>query len=207
MKVFVQLIMIVVLCISCNSTNNVENIAISQNNDSVNVEFSKIAQLQLPFPEDMHDSIASIYNMDYSVFANFEYDTASEEMRCEALKGNVVAYYPSWNMMNFFYEDYDSIYGKIRVGENWKLIKKELIYNVHELNSFLCSLEFWPEPTDLFFQDDFNTKIDVPNASILKCKIKAVKGDWIQVQDGDFKAWTKWKNSSIVYADRLRYEI
>lgn len=45
MKVFVQLIMIVVLCISCNSTNNVENIAISQNNDSVNVEFSKIAQL------------------------------------------------------------------------------------------------------------------------------------------------------------------
>ena len=41
----------------------------------------------------------------------------------------------------------------------------------------------------------------------LKCKIKEVKGDWIKIQNGEFKAWVKWKNGSTVFQDCLRFDI
>ena len=72
----------------------------------------------------------------------------------------------------FFYEDFDTEYCRIRVGESWKLIKKKLIYDIHELVPFLCSMEYWAKQTDEFFQEDLKTKIEPSNRHELKCKIK-----------------------------------
>ena len=170
-------------------------------------DFTKIAILSLPFPEDIRDSVAYVYNLDMSVYTCFEFDSISSETKCGSLKGKIMAYYPSWDMMAFFYEHYNDRYCKIRVGNSWKILRNELIYNVCELDSFLCSAEFWPKQNDLFFQDDLETKISPPNVSLLKCKIIKVMGDWIQVQDDKFKAWIKWKDGSYVFPDRIRFDI
>ena len=203
MTKYIPLIILAILCMSFKPANG-------QNTDIHNsdtVEFTKIAQLCVPFPEYMRDSVCSVYNMDFSVYANFEYDTITEETRCEALKGNVFSYHPSWDIIYFFYEDFDTEYCRIRVGESWKLIKKKLIYDIHELVPFLCSMEYWAKQTDEFFQEDLKTKIEPSNRHELKCKIKEVKGDWIEIKNGEFKAWVKWKNGSTVFQDCLRFDI
>ena len=143
MAKYISLIILAILCMSFKPANG-------QNTDIHNsdtVEFTKIAQLCVPFPEDMKDSVC---------YANFEYDTITEETRCEALKGNVFSYHPSWDIIYFFYEDFDTEYCRIRVGESWKLIKKKLIYDIHELVPFLCSMEYWAKQTDEFFQEDLD---------------------------------------------------
>ena len=201
----ILLIIFSLLCMSLKPTTG-QNTDI-HNSDTVAVEFFRIAQLCVPFPEGLSDSILSVYNLDFSVYANFEYDTISEEIRCEALKGNVFYYYPSWDIIYFFYEDFDTEYCRIRVGESWKLIKKKLIYDIYELVPFLCSMEYWTNQTDEFFQEDLKTKIEPSDIPALKCKIKDVKGDWIKIQNGEFKAWVKWKNGSIVFQDCLRLDI
>lgn len=169
--------------------------------------FTQVAILCLPFPESIRDSAVYVYNSDMSIYTCFEYDSISSETRCDRLKEKIVAYYPSWDVMCFFYEGYNDKYCKIRVGEDWKLLRKELVYNVCELDSFLFSAEYWPEQNDSFYQDDLKTRKKAPNASMLKCNITKVMGDWLQVQDGEFKAWIKWKDGSYVFQDRLRFDI
>ena len=87
MTKYIPLIILAILCMSFKPANG-QNTNI-HNSDTV--EFTKIAQLCVPFPEDMRDSVCSVYNMDFSVYANFEYDSITGETRCEALKGNVLS--------------------------------------------------------------------------------------------------------------------
>ena len=182
----------------------------SQKQDSIasdtSIVFSKIAVLKIPFPEELNDSV-HILNTDMSVYATFTYDSISEETRCKALEGNVITYAPSWNLIDCFYEDYNAKYGKIRVGDSWKLIRKDVIYDVHNLDSYFSSLEYWPNKSDIFYQEDLHTIIPHKDSSSLKCKIKKVRNDWFLIQDGDFKAWVRWKHGSNVLQDRLRYNI
>ena len=199
---------LVLFLASCSSGVNREHN--SQKQDSIasdtNVVFSKVAVLKIPFPEELNDSV-HIFNTDMSVYATFSYDRISEETRCKALEGKVITYAPSWNLIDCFYEDYDAEYGKIRIGDSWKLIRKEAIYDVHSLDSYFSSLEYYPEKSDVFYQEDLHTIIPHKDPSSLKCKVMKVKNDWFLIQDGDFKAWVRWKHGSKVLQDRLRYDI
>ena len=109
--------------------------------------------------------------------------------------------------MDCFYEDDNAEYGKIRVGDSWELIRKDAIYEVHNLDSYFSSLEYCPNDTDVFYKEDFMTTIPHQDPSSMKCKIKKVKNDWFLVGDGNFEAWIRWKNGSYVFQDRIRYEI
>jgi hypothetical protein len=179
---------------------------VSQEQDTT-IVFTNVAVLQLPFSEELRDSAVHIFNTDMSVYATFEYDSVSEETRCKALDGQIITYAPSWNLMDCFYENYNAEYGKIRVGDSWKLIRKDAIYEVHDLDSYFSSLEYCPNDIDVFYKEDFVTTIPHQDPSSLKCKIKKVKNDWFLVGDGDFEAWVRWKKGSHVLQNRLRYEI
>lgn len=199
---------LVLFLVSCSSGVNREHN--SQKQDSIasdtNIVFSKVAVLKIPFPEELNEKVR-IFNTDMSVYATFSYDSISEETRCKALEGNVITYAPSWNQIDCFYEDYNAEYGKIRVGDSWKLIRKEAIYDVHSLDSYFSSLEYCPNKSDVFYQEDLHTIIPHKDPSSLKCKVMKVKNDWFLIQDGDFKAWVRWKHGSKVLQDRLRYDI
>lgn len=204
MKQLSIIVLFILLFVSCSSRVNRDNI--SQEQDTT-IVFTKVAVLQLPFPEELRDSVVHIFNADMSVYATFEYDSVSEETRCKALDGQIITYAPSWNLMDCFYEDYNAEYGKIRVGDSWKLIRKDAIYEVHDLNSYFSSLEYWPNKSDVFYREDLLTTIPHQDPSSMKCKIKKVKNGWFLVGDGDFEAWVRWKNGSHVLQDRIRYEI
>lgn len=206
-KLLYTFILVLFLASCTSGVNREQN---SQKPDPIasdtNIVFSKIAVLKIPFPEELNDSV-HILNTDMSVYATFSYDSISEETRCKALEGNVITYAPSWNLIDCFYEDYNAEYGKMRVGDSWKLIRKDVIYDVHNLDSYFSSLEYWPNNTDIFYQEDLHTIIPHKDSSFLKCKIIKVKNDWFLIQDGDFKAWVRWKHGSKVLQDRLRYDI
>ena len=199
---------IVLFFASCTSCVNREHNSPKQDSiaSDTNIVFSKVAVLKIPFPEELKDTV-HIFNIDMSVYATFSYDSISEETRCKALEGNVITYAPSWNLIDCFYEDYDAEYGRIRVGDSWKFIRKDAIYDVYNLDSYFSSLEYWPNKSDVFYQEDLHTIIPHKDPSSLKCKIIKVKNDWFLIQDRDFKAWVRWKHGSNVLQDRLRYEI
>lgn len=73
-------LLLILLFASCSSGVNRDNV--SQEQDTT-IVFSKVAVLQLSFPEELRDSVVHIFNTDMSVFATFEYDSVSEETRCK----------------------------------------------------------------------------------------------------------------------------
>ena len=80
MKQLSIIVLFILLFASCSSGVNRDNVTQKQDTTIV---FSKVAVLQLPFPEELRDSVVHIFNTDMSVFATFEYDSVSEETRCK----------------------------------------------------------------------------------------------------------------------------
>lgn len=73
MTKYIPLIILAILCMSFKPANG-QNTDI-HNSDTVAVEFTRIAQLCVPFPEDMRDSVCSVYNMDFSTTVRNNYTT------------------------------------------------------------------------------------------------------------------------------------
>ena len=93
------------------------------------------------------------------------------------------------------------------VGNTWKLIEKQYIYRIEEMQSFMKSSSYIPHAGDTLYSKNLKTIIRKVDDSETEYNIKKVKGDWIEIESKGKSYWFKWKEGSYVLPDRLRYDI
>ena len=156
------------------------------------------------------DTLYSFYNLDKSFYCKFNRDTTSViedgEPYCQELANKIVGYYPYYGLFYLFCKNYDDKYLGVRIGEQWKLLRKTQPHYLVKTEEFLKQLDYVPEKTDSVFANDRITRIELPTEYRgQEFKIMSVDGEWIQIAYNSHCYWIKWRNKYTVLEGRIRY--